>query len=330
MQKTLKIIALTLLCGVSFAQQDAQFSQNMFNKLPVNPAYAGTDGAICGTVLLRQQWENFPGAPRTGLIALDAPVFQSTPFHGGAGLTFCQDQLGFDKTTFAKISYSYHRALWAGTVALGFEASMMQKQLNGVWIATDPVAQDASIPDINTGGRKSYDLGLGVYYTNPIGMYFGISSTHLTPSSFKLKAPAANGNPLNVPDDYSFVNAKHVYVMAGCPFPVSRNAEVIPSVLAKTDLTSTQLDLNVRVVWQKRVWGGVSYRLTDAVVAMVGFQNGGFRFGYSFDMTTSAIRNYSNNTHEIMVGYCYQPPIRVKRTMHDNIRNMNFRNGEME
>ena len=29
-------------------------------------------------------------------------------------------------------------------------------------------------------------------------------------------------------------------------------------------------------------------------------------FGYSYDITTSTIKNYSNGTHEIMLGYCHK------------------------
>ncbi|MBL7892120.1 MAG: PorP/SprF family type IX secretion system membrane protein, partial [Bacteroidia bacterium] len=130
MKKTLTTLALAVIAGASFAQQDAQFSQNMFNKLSINPGFAGTNKAICATALYRQQWVSFPGAPKTGLISIDAFV---NPVHGGLGLTVCSDQLGFDKTLIAKAAYSYHMVVGPGTLGIGLEAGMIQKQLSGTW-----------------------------------------------------------------------------------------------------------------------------------------------------------------------------------------------------
>lgn len=319
MRKTFTTLAFAVVCGASFAQQDAQFSQNMFNKLPINPGFAGTNKAICATVLYRQQWVSFPGAPKTGLIAIDAPILQGTPLHGGVGLTVCSDQLGFDKTIIAKAAYSYHIALGPGVLGIGIEAGMMQKQLAGAWISTDPYQQDAAIPD-QKASNAVFDLGFGAYYTTDNGMYFGLSSTHLPQTSFKVANGASAGSSLNVPDAFKFVNARHYYVMAGYPFPVSQAIKIIPSILAKTDAASTQLDINARVVWQDKVWGGVAYRLTDAIVALVGFEWNRLKVGYSFDLTTSNLKNYSNNTHEIMIGYCFKPAKTPVPAEHRNVR----------
>lgn len=319
MKKNLTTLALTVVVGVSFAQQDAQFSQNMFNKLAINPAYAGTNKAICGTALYRQQWVNFPGAPKTGLVSLDAYV---DPLHGGVGLTVCSDQLGFDKTMIVKGAYSFHYPLGPGIIAAGLEVGMMQKQLTGNWITPDvntPAALDQSIPD-NKASKAVFDMGFGLYYTTDNGMYFGISSTHLQANSFKVDAPA-NQNIANAVNDlYNFQNARHYYIQAGYPFTVTQEIKVIPSILAKYDGTSTQLDINGRVVWKDMVWAGASYRLTDAIVGLVGFEWKKLRIGYSFDFTTSSIKTYSNGTHEIMVGYCFRPFKPPVPAEHRNVR----------
>jgi len=75
------------------------------------------------------------------------------------------------------------------------------------------------------------------------------------------------------------------------------------------------------------LWGGVSYRLTDAIVAMVGYQkdgiggpNGSLKIGYSYDITTSTIKNHSSGSHELMLGYCFKLPEKKKVTIHENVR----------
>lgn len=318
MKKTLTTLALAVIAGASFAQQDAQFSQNMFNKLSINPGFAGTNKAICATALYRQQWVSFPGAPKTGLISIDAFV---NPIHGGVGLTVVSDQLGFDKTLIAKLAYSYHLVIGPGTLGIGLEAGMMQKQLNGTWITPDNgvggETYDASIPDANAA-KTVFDLGFGAYYTTDNGMFFGLSSTHLPQTTFSKDSPPSTTGALA--DIYRFQNARHYYIMAGYPFQVAQDVKIIPSILAKTDATSTQLDINARVVWRDMVWAGASYRLTDAIVALVGFEYNKIRIGYSFDVTTSAIKNYSNNTHEIMIGYCFKPFKPPVPAEHRNVR----------
>src|ERR1043166_4916647 len=104
MKKILTLLAFSVTGFAAFAQQDAQFSMNMFNKLAVNPGYAGTNQALCATILYRDQWDKFPGAPKTGLLSVDYGEFM----HGGLGLTVDQDMLGNEKTLKAKLAYSFH------------------------------------------------------------------------------------------------------------------------------------------------------------------------------------------------------------------------------
>ena len=91
MRKILFSVVLSISAIVSFAQQDPQFSQNMFIKLPFNPGYAGTTGALCATAVYRNQWVGFNGAPKTFFFCIDKPFIE---LHGGLGLTIMNDQIG--------------------------------------------------------------------------------------------------------------------------------------------------------------------------------------------------------------------------------------------
>jgi hypothetical protein len=91
-------------------------------------------------------------------------------------------------------------------------------------------------------------------------------------------------------------------------------------VLVKSDAASTQIDLNVNVLFNKMVWAGVSYRFADAVAPMLGYQKqiggGLMRIGYAYDVTTSKLKGYSNGSHDIMVNYCFNldKPIPVQKS----------------
>ena len=325
MKKTLTTCIFIFIVGALSAQQDAQFSQWMFNKLDMNPGFAGTDKSFCATALYRDQWVSFPGAPKTGLFSIDAYL---PPLLGGVGLTLCSDQLGFEKTFIGELAYSYHKVLGPGTLGIGINAGFIQQSLSGQWVSTDPYQLDQAIPSTGAHGT-TYDIGLGLYYTTDNGMFFGLSSTHLpenTVSSGTIAAPAglfttSNGtSQQGVASKLTYELARHYYVMAGYPIQINADYKVIPSILAKTDGASTQLDINGRIVWQNKVWFGVSYRITDAVIFMAGIQWQSLKVGYSYDLTTSSLSTYSNGTHELMLSYCFKPFKPAQPSEHRNPR----------
>lgn len=325
MKKTLTIIAFCITGLVTFAQQDAQFSMNMFNRLAVNPGYAGTNQALCATLLYRDQWDKFPGAPKTGLLSIDYGEFFNG--HAGAGLTVDQDLIGFDKTLKAKAAFSYHLPLGTGGIlGIGLDAGMISKSLSGNFIAPDGTTRDTgggtdnAIPWSGTSAT-TYDVGFGLYYTSK-NLYVGLSSLHLpqqTVSKSDGTKPATLGTNSKY-YDFSYEVARHYYVMAGYTFHLNPQFELTPSILTKSDASSTQLDINLMAKWNRMVFVGASYRLTDAIPVFAGVEWNGFKLGYAYDITLSNIKTYSSGTHELMLGYCHKfiPP--VHKTGHMNVR----------
>lgn len=290
-------IVTAAFCGVivssAFAQQDPQFSQYMFDRLSINPAVAGTSGQLCATAILRQQWSGFEGAPKTGLLNVHKDIKKIS---SGVGLSVYLDELGQQKSTFARLHYSFHRKVQGGkgTIAFGVYAGLGSHGLSSNWIARDPVANDNAIPD-NGISQSGFDLGAGIYYKTQ-KFWAGISSTHI---------------PQTELDDVSIKMARHYFVQAGYDWHINNNPMYVlqPSVLVKSDATSTQIDLNALFLYNNQVWLGVGYRTEDAIAPMLGYQwapdtKSMFRFGYSYDVTTSKLSNYSSGSHELMVNYC--------------------------
>ncbi len=314
-------VALAAFTSVSFAQQDPQFTQFMHNKLIYNPGYAGTSQAICANVLYRQQWVNFPGAPKTGLISIDMPV-GSLPL--GIGLNVMNDQIGFSKTLFARLALAWNKPLGAGMLGVGIDGGILQQQFNGNWITPDgPGSPDNAIPGYTYGNPSNtnpnlnaltYDLGFGAYYTIPNKMYVGISSTHLT------------AQDISAGSKVKYSLARHYYLMAGYTFALPNPDHAIqPNIKVKTDAASTQLDVNLTYLYKNTFWFGVSYRMQDAIAPMVGARflpNKSLKVGYSYDVTTSKIKGYSAGTHEIMLGYCFMPKPKTKVTSYQNTRQL--------
>lgn len=308
-------VALAAFTSVSFAQQDPQFTQFMHNKLIYNPGYAGTSQAICANVLYRQQWVNFPGAPKTGLISFDMPIGQ-LPL--GIGLNVMNDQIGFSKTLFARLALAYNKVgLGPGVLGVGIDGGILQQQFNGNWIPPES-GQDVAIPGAYPSGNNpklnelTYDLGFGAYYTIANKMYVGISSTHLTAQDI------SSGTVR-----YSL--ARHYYLMGGYTFNLTPEHDLTPNIKVKSDAASTQLDVNLTYMYKQTFWIGVSYRMQDAIAPMLGvrlLEKKNLKIGYSYDVTTSKIKGYSAGTHEIMLGYCFNPKPKIKISTYGSVRQL--------
>lgn len=281
-------------------------------KLPINPGYAGTNGAMCATAVYRNQWVGFQGAPKTFFFSADAPLLA---LHGGLGLTVMKDNIGSFGFLNARAAYSYHMLVGqTGLLGIGIEAGIMQMSVKYNWLAPDGTngLSDNAIPDAALK-KMTYDIGLGAYYkTNQL--YVGFSASHLPGKAEHFSAPSFN-----------YRNARHYYVIVGYDFNLTSSLTLRPSLHVKSDAVVTTFDANINLLWNNMIWGGVSYRLDDAIVPMVGFAfnpnpKSTLKIGYAYDLNTSGLKSYNKNTHEILVNYCVKIVPKVKQQSHINPR----------
>jgi len=318
MRKVLLSLSLTAISSITlFAQQDAQFTQNMFNKLAINPGSAGHNGGICGTLLTRQQWTGFEGNPQTHLFSADARISKH-----GIGLTVFQDKLGIETSFVAKLAYAYHLQLGPGELGIGIEGGMLSKKFGDNFIAIDDPNLDPSIPNAGTSA-STFDFGAGLYYSIANKMYVGISTLHIPQTSVE-KAAAGNSGV----GALNFEQSRHYYIMAGYDWDINNDTKWIlkPSILAKTDAASTQLDINVLMEYNMKVWGGVTYRIEDAIGIIVGANIGdfikfpGLKLGVAYDLTTSSLGDHSSGSFELMLRYCTSIYKQPKREVYRSVR----------
>jgi type IX secretion system PorP/SprF family membrane protein len=84
------------------------------------------------------------------------------------------------------------------------------------------------------------------------------------------------------------------------------NFELLPSAFLWTDGRLLQLSINTTVRYNKKVWGGVSYRAGDALTGLIGIElYNGIRIGYSYDFPMNDIRKSTSGSHEFMINYCF-------------------------
>jgi type IX secretion system PorP/SprF family membrane protein len=311
------VVALAGFSSVLMAQQDPQFTQFMHSKLIYNPGYAGTSNAICATLQYRQQWVNFQGAPQTGLLSFDMPVLSNL----GVGINLMSDEIGAQKTFFARAAVAYNTNIGnkGGRLGIGIDGGMLQMKINNTWIAPEPGKDDASIPGYQATGsnvtnpnlsKVTYDLGFGAFFQIPNTMYIGLSSTHLPAQTIK-----GGGG------DVKFNMARHYYLVAGYTKAINPRNDISANLKVKSDAATTQLDVNLTYEYNKFFWLGVSYRMEDAIAPMLGVRllNSALKIGYSYDYTMSKIKGYTSGTHEIIIGYCMTKKT-TKPTVYGNVR----------
>lgn len=291
MKHTFCTLFLTLIVSISVhAQQDPQYTHNSFDRLSINPAAAGISGQYCVSTILRNQWMGFDGAPKTGLLNLQAPLEVA---HGGIGLTFFQDKLGFENNSLIRLSYSYQMLLPNNAkLGIGIAGGSYTKRLDPQWEPiswADPTLH--AVPLKNT----TMNLAAGLYYSQPGTMYVGISSTNINRGTFQ---------------NLSIQSERHYYVQAGYNWHALPGLDVQPNVFVKSDAASTQIDLNTIAVWQSKFYGGASYRHQDAIALLVGAITeptpySTLKIGMAYDLTTSALSPTTRGGLELMAKFCF-------------------------
>ena len=289
-------IFFMLLLQPVLSQQDPLSSQYMFNTLTFNPGVAGTSGMVSITAMNRQQWVGFTGAPVTTLFNVGAP-FSLFGIKSGAGLVIENDKIGFDKDIDACASYTYIMDLGAGRLGIGLSMGMLNTTLDPTWsIPTGdsftPASGDPLIPET----KESYvalDAGFGLYYQAD-KYYASLSATHINQPKIKY----SKGEPYF---------SRHYYLTGGYTLQLPNpSLELLPSIYAYSDGKVFQVAITSLVRYNKKVWGGVSYRAGDALIAIIGAELfNGLRVGYSYDYTLSDIGKTSSGSHELMVNYSF-------------------------
>jgi len=315
------ILSFFLLLSITFktlAQQELQVSHNMFNQLEVNPAYAGANGEVCATVIHRDQWMGFPGHPTTNIISLDAPVLK----HFGAGINIVSDKLGLENNTIARLNLAYRHKLGDGNLGIGIAADFLNKVIDFSKFNPAQVPGEGTDKTLSSKSQEKNfmtDLTFGVFYKVPEKYYIGISTSQLLQTKTVLTPSTAAATKYDL--------MRHYYITGGYEFQLqSMPLKLVPSVFIKTDASSTQFDINCLGIWNEKYWGGLSYRLQDAISILIGgkpFTQGKMSplsIGLAYDITTSAMRVASSGSLEIMLGYCFKISTPTKVESYRNVK----------
>ncbi|MBX2972221.1 MAG: type IX secretion system membrane protein PorP/SprF [Flavobacteriales bacterium] len=282
------LICLAALVMNASGQQLPQLTQYQFNDYVFNPAIAGSRPFLELRSGHRYQWVGIQDAPRTFTFSGTAPVGQKM----GVGGYLFTDIVGPTRRTGFQLSYAYHLRLTDDIkLSLSLSAGLLQFLIDGSKIQFhdpgDPVMDD------QLRGELLPDAKFGFYLYGE-RFWFGAAVPQLLQN--KVYFLDKDHGTLSRMED-------HYYAMGGYRFPLGEDWKLEPSFLLKyTSPVPPKLDLNATIRYKDTFWLGAGYRTNDAYCAMVGYWlKKTFQFGYSYDIITSNLRNYSTGTHEVML-----------------------------
>jgi len=315
-----KILLLTLCyfsVNLAYSQSDKQLTHYMFDKMSFNPGATGYKG-YCGTFVGREQWVATDNAPRTFLLNLEGNLQK---LNSGVGLSMYSDAIGFGRELDLKLSYAQHIYFpRAGVLSPGIAVGLTNMSFVPEWLAPDTWDDPSLDPDLPVGsGATSLDVNFGLFWRGSGNKYWvGLSATHLTQPFLE----AVN-----------FEKARHYYVTGGVNvdysmLPIASDLTLKPSFLVIADGVTTSFDFSLigdyNLNAYQNIYAGLTYRRKDALAILIGFGHSvsddsgtygtlqgvpdRWTLGYSYDITTSSINNYSRGSHELMFKYCMFPP----------------------
>lgn len=287
------IILIGLMAGLlAFGQQDPMFTHYMYNTLSVNPAYAGSRDALTVTLLHRNQWVSFPGAPKTTTLSLHTPIFNENV---GVGLSVCDDKIGDTRFTSFYADFSF-----------GVKLTKKSKLTFGLKAGTDLFSADLSALDLDDPNDPAFqyafsnkvlpNFGFGMYYTYNNKFYAGLSIPRLLEHKFVGENTLISSGILK----------GHYYFITGGVVKMGRFVDFKPSALVKMTVGApVQLDVTALFEFYKRFNVGVMYRTGDGIGALVGvYLYERLLLGYSYDYSfTNTTLKYNQGSHEIMLRY---------------------------
>lgn len=329
----MKKVLLTALTTISLlpavnAQQDPQFTQFFYNKLIMNPAYAGTKDLLCVTGLYRSQWTGLQGSPTSFLFSADAQLPLLFGQYFGVGFTGYGDFIGFEKNYSFRLALNWRskQPIGPGYLRAGLDLGATSKGIDGAqWVYPSGVPE-SSIQALNGRNNIAFEGGVGLYYYSPEGTtnswYAGISALHLAGMRYA---------------DINITQARHMFFMGGYTFGDLFNGDwaINPNVLIKTDFATAQVDLNANAIYKDNYWAGLTYRFEDAIAINAGLNIQAIKsilppiqIGYSYDINLSRLSSYNSGSHEIVIRYCLplskpRPLIPVQSVRHpQTLRNL--------
>ncbi|MCW2121132.1 type IX secretion system membrane protein PorP/SprF [Flavobacterium sp. 7A] len=294
MKNKLSLLILVFLTSVSYAQQDAQFTQYMYNTMAINPAYAGMRNKMSIFALHRTQWVGLDGAPVTNNVSMHTPINGGNM---GIGVSVLNDRIGPSDETDFGVNFSYNIKT-SETFKLSFGIKGSVNLLNVDFSKLTYLTPTDKSFESSIDNKLSPNIGAGIYlYSHNTYVGFSIPNMLETKHFDKYASDGASS--------YISKEKLHYFLTAGHVFDLTGDIKFKPSILTKvTQGAPLQVDLSTNFLINDKFVIGAAYRWSAAVSAMVGFQvSDSWFIGYGYDLETTQLARYNSGSHEIFLRY---------------------------
>jgi len=296
------IVVVCIVVSSIHAQQQPLHTMFMYNKLLINPAYAGYHEHVVASAIVREQWIGFEGAPKTQSLSINAPLSSQRI---GIGLNVEHRSIGVSSSTTIDGIYDYRFPLGEGTLSLGVQASGRTYEVDYSDIKT---VQDINIdPGVEGIADSKFlaNVGAGIYYSTS-KFYAGFSAPRLMNSDIDFE----------VNNLFTAKEQAHYYLMSGYALPLTYKLSFVPQILFRyTHAAPLSVDLNLGLRWREDYAVGVTYRkggdsdFSESVDVLVSAKIlRGLRLAVAYDFTLSALQQYSDGSIEVMMMYFFGEP----------------------
>ena len=304
--KKLVFISAFIICSANIAgQQLPLYSQYIYNKFLINPAVAGSDGFTSFNLTAREQWAGYSGAPRTFSLSGQTRILKrgyslknssrgnayrpKTDGKVGFGGYIFSDRNGLIQRTGFQASYSYHLWVQSNTqLSMGLAVTGYHFKINELEIDF----QDPNEPWLNNDLRRGIfvpDVDFGIYILNP-KYNVGFSTLQLFGAAAKIGSDAYQ----------NFRMDRHYYLFGSYSFKVGNKTELQPSgLLMMSEQLKPMGDIGLTYIYDQKIWAGLTYRTSKAIIANIGFSYTNIFIGYAFDFTLQEIQRVTYGTHEL-------------------------------
>ena len=284
--KILLVLITIMSLATALGQQDAQYTQYMYNQNVLNPAYAGSKGVMSIGMLGRTQWVGVDGAPETLTLSVHSPIGRNV----GLGLSVIHDEIGPAKedNVYADFSYTIQTSD-EGNLAFGLKAGFTFLNVRALGNLVD---QDDAILN-EPVQENSPNFGAGIfYYTQKF--YAGLS----IPNFLETRHIETGNGQVSTASE-----KMHYFLTTGYVFDISESFKFKPSAMVKAAIGApVSIDLSANALFNDAIEFGLSMRLDDSVSAMIGLHvSDDMRIGYAYDHTTSNFGQFNSGSHEIML-----------------------------
>ena len=294
MKKRFLILIVTLVAASSYGQQDSQFTNYMYNTVNINPAYAGSRGALSIFGLHRNQWVGLDGAPVTNTFSINTPINNS---NFGLGISIVNDRIGPSDENSISADVSYTIAV-SENYKLSFGVKGTANLLNVDFTKLNIYNPGDVLAQYNVENKFSPNVGAGVYFHSD-KTYFGLSVPNF------LETKHFDKDQLGFSANSVASERMHYYFIAGHVFDLSGSVKLKPALLTKVvQGAPLQIDLSANFLFNDRFTLGAAYRWDAAASLLAGFQvSDSWFIGYGYDLEVTKLANYNSGSHEFFLRY---------------------------